>query len=66
MTEMKVGDVVSLASGSPKLTVVEVGDTSARVIWINYTTHAPHELTAPKEVFVTPPKRDPSAPPWAK
>lgn len=66
---MKIGDVVALPSGSPRLTVVKTDEILTTVVWINYTTHEPHTLELPTKALVIAPEQkkfDPSSPPWKK
>lgn len=50
MERFKIGDVVRLVSGSPRLTVVGVTvDKTVIVGWIGYGTHVPHKLEVPPE-----------------
>ena len=53
MSDFKVGDVVRLRSGSPKMVVVElVGSTKANCAWIGYGTGIPYQYIYPVEALV--------------
>lgn len=53
MYKFKVGDVVRLKSGSPKLTVTDVmNDPLITVTWIVYETSETRTLTAFADCFV--------------
>lgn len=49
---MKVGDVVRLRSGSPRMTVVGFGKTGVRVIWFHYNTDTVQRATIPVVALV--------------
>jgi|HubBroStandDraft_4_1064222.scaffolds.fasta_scaffold00027_33 hypothetical protein len=51
---MKVGDVLALPSGSSRMTVKAVGETTVDVIWMGYGDHIIYEKTLPKEIFEQP------------
>lgn len=52
---LKVGDIVYLKSGSPKMTIIEVRGGPAsfmvKVAWIDYNSGLVKKLTAPSDAF---------------
>lgn len=62
---MKIGDVVSLPSGSAKMTVYATRDKLVDVCWMGYDDHLMHRDTLPKDILVINGGASASAtPPW--
>lgn len=45
--QLGVGDVVAIKSGSPRMTIIEVGKDYARVLWSDFDTKAIHREEFP-------------------
>ena len=59
---MKIGDVVTLPSGSGKMTIVGMDTENVMLCWMGYNDNLIHREILPKGIFET----LPSLPPWEK